>query len=537
MGRRNIPMSSLLLGRTFCERLSYSFSATFRYQFVLSNEQRDLAPFLVRQCGSQFLYHCPELPVFTVSDTAGCRRAIILGQAVDGEGHLITQDQILHLGDDTGSSGAQLETWRRDLSGRHVVLICDPVSGAVVRVHVDTAASMGVVFDPSTALVASTLLLCLARDLDPNPNFAIADAVYGCAELKPLLPPPHPDLPAGGHSFGQTPDRIVRRILPNHFLSLPSCDVVRWRSAADLGDELEVAEAAERIVARLRQVMAGFMTGLDGYLSISGGRDSRMLLACAPPAAEARASLYTYANNFASSLDAQIAQEMAAEVGYPLISQVPPDGFRGSFFPRRKRSRRFAQRAALSTGLMHAGDAWWQRGYAHALPSGGAWMRGNFLEILNARTWPRGVLGETDTLDHIMHRAGVGIGNDDDRVKKREMAAEWRDTVADARGRNLHDFAYHELGVGHSQPMFHGFNQQFYLGPASDHQVFDIASRIDGRERRKSKLFDVMLSQARPSLSDLPYGKALMFRARRSNQDVRKLLEDELVIVRRKWER
>lgn len=528
-------MSSLLLGQTFCERLAYSFSETFRYQFVLSNEQRDLAPFLVRQCGSQFLYHCPELPVFTVSDKAGRCRAIILGHAVDGNGHLITKNQTLQIGHGGNSPDAELETWRKDLSGRHVVFICDPVSGAMIRAHVDAAASMGIVYDPSTGLVASSLLLCLARDLDPNPDFGISDAVYSSVELESLLPPPHPDLPAGGHSFGQTPDRLVLRILPNHFLSLPSCDVVRWRSAADVGDELEVAEAGERLVTRLRQVMAGFMTGLDGYLSISGGRDSRMLLACAPPASEARASLYTYANNFASSLDARIAEEMAEEAGYPLLNQVPPGGFRGSFFPRPKRSRRFAQRAALSSGLMHAGDAWWQRGYAHALPSGVAWMRGNFLEILTARTWPRGALVEMDALDHIMRRAGVGIGDEGDRTKKRELAAAWRDSVDDERGQNLYDFAYHELGVGHSQAGFHGFNQQFYLGPASDYQVFDIASRVDGWERRKCKLFDKMLSQARPSLADLPYVKSLMFRGRRSKQDVRKLLEDELATVRDKW--
>lgn len=513
-----------LLGKTLADALSYQFANTFRYQFVLSEVPRDLPDLTHRAIGKTQLYHCPALPVTHVRDASGHCRGLLLGYAVDGAGVVASDSESYQL----PAAFGDVADLQDILAGRYVLLTIDPASGDVTQVSVDPASSLGVVYTPDCRLVASTLLLALDRDIDPNPMFGLPDPVYGCAELAPYLPPKNPELSSGGYCFGQTADRGTLRVLPHHVLSLTDYRTRRRWQPADLAAPLPPAEAAERLVARLTAIMGGFMRRPDGYFAISGGRDSRLLLACAPPAEESGMTLYTYANNFASSLDVKVAAAMAQHKGYPILTSIPPGGLKGSFFPRPKRARRYAQRAALSNGLLSIGDPWWRNGYAKRLSSGALWMRGNFLEIAMARFAPRRRKTGEAVLLHLLSRLGVGFVGDADKARKTEMMDAWRATLDPVTDATLYDVAYKELALGHSQPAFYGLNEQFYLGPAADQTIFDLCMRVDAGERKSSRFYEAALGIADPALVNYPYAKGIMFEARKTQQDAVALIEAKL---------
>jgi hypothetical protein len=91
-----------------------------------------------------------------------------------------------------------VESSLTDISGRYVAIIA---ADGLQRVYPDSAGQLGVVFNAEAGLVASSLLLPAANLADPDD------------ELARPLDLPHRDL---FYPFGLTPDRKVRRLLPNH---------------------------------------------------------------------------------------------------------------------------------------------------------------------------------------------------------------------------------------------------------------------------------------------------------------------------------
>ncbi|PCJ74377.1 MAG: hypothetical protein COA53_10110 [Rhodobacteraceae bacterium] len=528
-------MTSKLLGQKLTNALNYKFSGTFRYQFVLSPTKMAIPEFNHRCIGSTNLYTCPYLPVCEIMNQAGEQIGLILGYAVDRYGMLIKGAVSVTLPNNTADAIAAIQGFLTGLAGRYVVLVHLFGFNTVSRIYPDTASSLSFVYDPKTKIVASSLLLCLNRDIEPNECFGLPASIYSCKDLRPFLPDRNSELSDGGFNFGHTPDRHIMRIIPNHYLDLNNFETCRYWPMHEIVADLTVEEAATIIVDRLRLIMRGLITNLDGYLAISGGRDSRVLLACAPGAETSRMRLYTYATNWMTTLDVKIAQVMADAVGQEIIVQIPPDGPKGNYFPRPKRSARYAQRFALSSGLFGIGDDWWKRGYAKGLDNGAMWVRGNFLEILTARFWPRKTLNEADTMLHLMGRAGVGIHDENYRVRKLGFLEDWVSSFNVPIEGNLHDLSYQELALGSSQPFFYGLNEQFYIGPASDRVVFETAMRVAPGVRKKSELYDEVIRQSNPALLELPLAKQIVFQARKVNVSSEMLLEERLEAYRAKY--
>lgn len=221
-------------------------------QFDIGAWPRHHEGWLHRRLGELYVSHCPTLPVVSVQ-ADGAETALVLGTAVL-EGQMLA---------DVTAPPADLESLLGRLGGSYAVL------GADGTLHLDPCGSLSVVFDPIAGRAGSTPAAILPEDelderLELSFHARIDRAMHGDGWL-----------PAG-----LTFVRGVRRLLPNHTLSLTTWEVTRrWLPPRPEGDE-----AVERHVARVVETLTAQLQALtaDGaYLTLTAGQDSRMLLACA----------------------------------------------------------------------------------------------------------------------------------------------------------------------------------------------------------------------------------------------------------------
>lgn len=523
---------SLFLGQKYCDALGLQFESTFHYQFVLSPSERALPGFGRRPFADGTLYLCPDLPLCEITSIEGTPLGLVLGHAVDAEGTLLAARHRLDLSEHDDALDDKLQDWVRWLSGRYVVLLDLPGTKPVRRVYHDPVGSYGVVYDPETRTLASSLLLCIDRDIDPSPNYRLHDDIMADEPLAALLPAFDPNLPPGGFGFGETCDAHVRRLLANRYVDLSDFTEHRfWPGEEDFAP-MDMREAAEIVTHRMRQLMAAFCNNLSGYFAISGGRDSRMLLAACPDLTDSGIQLYCYANNYITTLDLRVAEELAALVGQPILAQVPDDGFRGSFLPRKRRAIPLRHRFAVASGLMHMGDDWWQRGFARKLDPGGVWLRGNFLEIATARWWPRRAESYEEQMEFTLERIRIGLGDDADRARKMVQLKEWAASFDYDFERHFHDFTYMDLTTAPPQANFHGYNRQFYVAPGSDRLIFKTSMRVDGKQRMRTKFYNEIMEQLDPKMHAVPLARPAAYQSRQRGVSATEYLEEKITAYR-----
>lgn len=521
---------SSLLGQTYCAALDVGFALTFRFQFVLCKDRRDLPGFTARPFAGRFLHTHEALPVTEITDCDGVFLGLVLGYAIDGNTTLSDHHRLKIASEDIDLI-SKTENWIKKLGGRFLVLLDLPASSHR-KIYPDPAGALGLVYDPLSGIIASTLLLCLERDIVPSTEARPDNELLSNKGLDKLLPDFDPETPVGGYGFGATPDRHVRRLLANRALDIDTLTEHRfWVPNPNL-PSLSVDAAAEQIVATLRQQMQALCTLGPGYLALSGGHDSRMLLACAPDLSETEIELYCYATNWIGTLDVRVAEVLAETVKRPFFGQIADAGPKGTFMTNRAVARRNRQRFAIGSGLAHLGDAWWQRGYARQLRPDTFWLRGNFLEIITARVWPRLALTPSDEALHALTNTRIALGDEADIARKLSKLDEWRSSFPMDADRHLHDLTYLDLTLAPSQGAFYGFSRHTYLPPANHRSVFETAMQVPWEIRKHGLLYDAIIKQANPELFSLPLVGMVTYRARQLGVPARAYLEAQIAQIR-----
>ena len=243
-------------------------AVSFSKQFLLATQRPAQTPprWLERKFGRWSLYHCPDLPV-----KAGVDGGLQLGWAAAGASHWV------HLHPDGDEFGLEL----------------------------DPCGFLGVVYSPSQHVVASTAGLIEAPEADPL-NLPEEDVWY---------------------PFGLTGRRGVHRLLPNHRLSSRTFTAQRVRNptlvTATAKDEMLLDEIAERLrenveaVARLGPV----------ELSLTGGHDSRIVLAAARRIRDRMAFVTTRLPGTGARNDCEVAAHLARRFGFrhQVRKFIPPE--------------------------------------------------------------------------------------------------------------------------------------------------------------------------------------------------------------------
>ncbi|MGR3711813.1 MAG: hypothetical protein ACU0A6_01660 [Shimia sp.] len=524
--------SPALLGLSYCKSLDLGVSLTFRFQFVLSKAIHDLPGFVTRPFADRVLHTHKDLPVCEIVDQKGTRLGIVIGYAMDQDGQMLDRQHRLDLFAQDTDTEEKIEDWITWLGGRFLVLTNLPSSKAstnhIRKIYPDPAGSLGAVYDPQTGTVASSPLLCLTRDIDPNPYCRPPDELLTNKDLKRLLPEFDRDIPVGGFGFGDTVDRHLRRVMANRAVDLDTFTEHRfWTPDPDM-PSLTAVEAADQIVPVLQSMMHAFCNIGPGYFAISGGHDSRMLLACAPDLSKTEMELYCYATNWIGTLDVRVSEVLAETLGRPFFGQIAETGPKGSFIHSRKAANRTRLRFALGSGLGHLGDPWWQRGYARQLRQGDIWLRGNFLEIITARVWPRHDLTPQDELMHALQNTRVVLGDEAHIGRSLARLDDWRQSFPMDEARHLHDLTYLDLTLAPAQSNFYGFSSHTYIAPGNHRRVYQAAMQVPWQDRKRGLLYDAIMARANPALQQVPLVGMATYRARKLGVPAREFLEQKI---------
>ena len=245
--------------------LSAKFSTSdLSDQFILC-QSKELVPdgWVCSTLGSWIVGHHKSLSVVCFGEEATGLRGWLLGYAIDPlEGDFIfglaAPPRIPALVD-----FEVLEGWLSTLSGRFAAIV---FSSAGSRVYLDASGSLSAIYSKHRRICASSPML-IPYDEETDDDVDLINAM--------LVPESN-----RFYAFGLTPRHNILRLLPNHYLDLDTWIVKRHWPHGPLSPT-----APLEVVTSVSCMLAGTIRSVcnhgQPFMSLTAGRDSRMLLACA----------------------------------------------------------------------------------------------------------------------------------------------------------------------------------------------------------------------------------------------------------------
>lgn len=278
-------------------------------QWVVSESGVGPAEWPSRTVGKWILSSHPTLPVIELHDADAHPVGWLLGYPIDGGDSIVPDGSRLQAG-----TGLEATRVLDELGGRWVAVLAHGAEQAVVP---DPGGTMASVYCPRERIVAST----------PN----LVPYMKGLDDNIPLIQTMKTTAPFG-YLLGLTPRHGVRRLLPNHALSLSSFETHRTWPAGDVEFDPDIDSQLERIHRGLRRTLLAASENAPCALPLTGGYDSRMLLACArdlpePPFVYTHEMLdASLTPDPVSRRDVRIAARVAqaASIDHHVVRAIPP---------------------------------------------------------------------------------------------------------------------------------------------------------------------------------------------------------------------
>jgi hypothetical protein len=250
-----------------------------------------------RSAGAWRLSHHPSLPVSEIVAPDGTFLGWIVGYAIDPGGRL-AGSRLTAPGPGDNGDGGCFESWLYTLGGRFVAI---RLGSSPTRLYLDAGGSLGVVFCPRQEIVASSPFLV-----------PYAEGCEDHLELIRALGIPQAD---GYYPFGLTPRHGVERLLPGHFLDLEAWRPARHWPLGEIPSTRDVAEMVDTIAETLKRHIGAIASAQPVHMSLTAGRDTRMLLACAREHLD-RIRFFTLPSpDWKAELDVDIARRIARRFG------------------------------------------------------------------------------------------------------------------------------------------------------------------------------------------------------------------------------
>jgi len=288
--------------------------AVFRNQYVIAERSARIASFdhaTPHEVGQWAIWSFDPLSV-AVANSPGMAIAVI-GVAVDSDfPNSDTDDLVQRMLKRSGGDVGRAEILSHDLTGRFV---CVAAVGSELFVWGD-ACHLRQIFYGSLGgcrLVSSSERLMLdAAGVPCERDSQVDEFRRSTAYL------------ANEHALigDRTSDRRILRVLPNHMLSTEAMGVNRvgLRVSAARTDE---TLAADEVLTQIRGAIDSLTRRYDCVQAVTGGWDSRVLLAASLPFAE-RIEFFLFDHGDASSAaDVRIARELCASAEVPLVVVRP----------------------------------------------------------------------------------------------------------------------------------------------------------------------------------------------------------------------
>jgi hypothetical protein len=283
---------------TECQAKGISFEEAFRYQYVISKQELELPGFATTVVDGHVIQTGKDLNTCALTDKNGKVIGCFLGIAADHQGRVITGAPIAELNSNSPDFWTAFVIWLRHVAGRYAVVV---TALGETRYYCDAVGMIGACHNPTNGRIGASVLLCLDRELRFNPLFIRAEIEAGKATDGLLM----------------TEDEEVQRINPSFFVRLSDQSQERFWPLSELFEASEdhYIGIYEEMIGAERNIIKGLTEAYPTALAMSGGNDSRILLALAK---EARANfklLFTNVNNYSGRRDAHSAKLVSEAVG------------------------------------------------------------------------------------------------------------------------------------------------------------------------------------------------------------------------------
>lgn len=458
---------------------------TLHHQFVLSPDPPATMPGWHRlRCSEFYVAAHSSLPVRRVADIDQNEVAFVLGWPIDHVGRAAS-GQVRFPFQVTAASIDRLEEAIYSFGGRYAFVI---LASDLKRLYLDAGGSLSAVFSKERATAGSTVSALVMGDHDHL--------------LRWKAPGAFPDdRPNHFWPAGLTPDPEVRRLLPNHYLDLESWRAVRHypKSGFHRVPVSEVPSCIEEIVSLLRRDIGAVVEDAPRiYMPLTGGRDSRMLLACSREWRD-KVTYVTFdyrrwRKRRDELIDLHLAKRLARRFRLrhqvvPVPSSLPPGT-----------EIRYLRRIGFAGG---SGKAW---DFFHAcqthLDLSAAWLTGFAAEVGEAFYW-RAEDKETDKISPagLLARMKLPLL---DRFEPAVRA--WLHDVPDVPLTTVLDLAYleHRVGGWAAPHLYGGAPFRLSMTPFCSRGVFDRMLRLPSDYRYRERLASDVISQAWPELMTFP---------------------------------
>ncbi|MFN3292314.1 MAG: hypothetical protein ACK4S2_09155 [Gemmobacter sp.] len=445
------------------------------------------------------LHHGRAVELTEMRDAQGRMFGAFLGIGVDPDGQIISAASFAAFDLDAPDFLPRFEHFVAYTAGRYAVVLDCPAGR---HVYHDPVAHLTVVYHPQSRRVASSVMLALNRPLQPNPRFdskAIAQATAkGDTEPNFIL--------------GHTQDAEVKFCLPNHRLDLDTFAPARiW----PLPDSFPPAEPEEydalvaRMVARLKAILGALITARPSILPVSGGTDSRKLLACLTDRLDEVAELFAFEHTNYAKLDATTGEWVVSHLlGRPFhrytASETAPYAPQSPFD-----KRRFTRLFWLRTSSVAKPPNEHLLGMTAATPPGHLHLRGNVMDLMRGVWWGSFAGRNTKvgvTLREEISSLFLNPEPGRDLVEKwAEDYHRWKLALPANAQPVIYDFIFLELFLHVSSAKYYGYERNFYICPFSDRSLIEMTLRFPIDFRFAGTLNEMFLRAADPALADQPY--------------------------------
>lgn len=447
----------------------------FDGQFVLSkSEEYFPKKWKTRKIGDWFLSSHKSLPVIEIGRPDGQAIGWLLGYPITQKARLLNSKVILK---DSSCLSDQFETWVCSLSGRFACIMVTP---RIKRVYLDSCGSLAVVYSTEKRSVASTTTLL--GDLGKDGDHDLIKAL-GMPESDAWYP------------SGLTPMKNVRRLLPNHYLDLDRWEPIRhWPKPDDLDESIGDFEATVKTVVEcLKKNILAVSRQYPVQMSLTAGRDSRMLLACSRDVLQ-RIKFHTGVW-VPSGIDSVVGSQLARKLKLNHVT-----------LSVKQAGREELDDWQIRTGHCVAGEIWRIHPTSRKIDPHRAFLPGCAGEVGRAYYWRDGDenIGKL-TAHEILKRTklpplGKIVSNTDS----------WLNEISHLTWNTILDLTYIEQRLGcWAGPLQYGQDgmHQARIFPFNDRSIFKAILNSPVEPRRRQRLADDILSSEWPELLDLPFNK------------------------------
>ena len=462
------------------------FRVAFRYQYNISQQQEEIYSFNHQRCGDWHVHSGESLPTCRLKDIKGRDIGVLLGIAVGPLGLLCETAPFIPLDSKHPQFWKKFEEYIIDVAGRYGFLL---TRGRQPRMYTDPVGMIGTVFNKEDRYIAASPLLALKRPVIQNPKYD-----------------PSIVLEKGGkYSIFHTVDAHVKRLMPNHYLDLNTFTEHRfWPKTEDfIEPEQTRLSLYTDIAARARFNIGAIAAEYECAMPVSGGQDSRLLLAFAKPHLHNIEQVYTHINNYSTRIDDAVGQALCNAVDKKHESHD-----RRVFSMRRWESKLTRALFNASVGYPSNAPQEYLNGVIKGVKEGSVVLRGHQTDILRAvfvfaqkERWE-----EVDwQLERLRIVPRADFGQDVVDIFADDFKA-WQATLPDNAMEKAADFmfleVYYNSTVG---AIFPALWRNFYVSPFNSRRLIALSLSFPERVRRKSEpVFDI-IHQIAPELSGIPF--------------------------------